>query len=108
MSSLSPDPDFVTPPTTGAIARRPSAALPTTVVTNALVSVAAAVPVPPLMINLYKLGTTLRKDDVVYDIINPQKGLLELGGYKKIKLDLLRGFCKGNSISGYSGIKNWK
>ena len=74
------DPDFITPPTTGAIARRPTYALDTTVVTNALVCVKT----PVIVVNLYQLGTTLHKDDVIYDICNPQKGLISLGGYAKI------------------------
>ena len=54
--------------------------------------------------NLYKVGCQLRKEDVEYDIDHPNKGLTKLGPYSKIKVDLLRGFCKGNNISGYSAM----
>lgn len=39
-----------------------------------------------------------------YDINNSRKGLTKLEAYCKIKVDLLRGFYKGNNISGYNSM----
>lgn len=66
---------FVTPPTTGSIACRPSCPLHTTKDDNVTVPTVAHNALP-VLVNHYQAGVLLCKDDVVYAQNEPQNGLI--------------------------------